>query len=51
MQDSWATRQRGMIEGNVRWVGHYWECVNAVETAAAFKGKYCTTYFGFRYLV
>ena len=49
MRDSWGTRQRGMLEGNARWMGRYWECVNAM--GKNFRGKFCSTYFGFRYIV
>lgn len=48
MKDSWAAREGGMLEGNVRWVGHYDECVNS--HGRNFSGKYCTTYYGFTYL-
>lgn len=48
MADSWASKQGGMLEGNVRWTGQYWECVGA-RSDKGFSGKYCTTYYGFYY--
>ena len=49
MRDSWSMREGGMLEANVRWQGHYWECVNSI--GEDFKGKFCTTYYGFNYVV
>ena len=49
VRDSWASRQGGMLEGNVRWTGHYYECINSIS--ANFSGKYCTNYYGFKYVV
>ena len=49
MRDSWSMREGGMLEANVRWQGHYWECINSIGDQ--FKGKFCTTYFGFVYVV
>jgi len=44
MRDSWASKQSGILEGNVRWSGHYYECINS--KTSTFRGKYCSTFFG-----
>lgn len=48
MRDSWAVRQGGIYEGNVRWLGHYQECIGAISENITT--QYCTTYFGPRYV-
>jgi len=48
MRDSWAVRQGGIYEGNVRWMGHYQECIGAISSNITT--QYCTTYFGPRYV-
>ena len=49
VRDSWASKQSGILEGNVRWSGHYYECINS-ETST-FRGKYCSTFFGATFIV
>jgi len=47
--DAWGTRESGILEANVRWPGHYYECRSAV--AGDIRGKWCNSYLGFKYVV
>ena len=44
MIDSWAKLESGILEGNLKWMGLYYECLAAKPQA--FKAKYCSVYLG-----
>ena len=44
MLDAWGKPESGIKEGNLRWGGRYYECLNS--QSQHFKPKYCTTYIG-----
>ncbi|XP_078490206.1 LOW QUALITY PROTEIN: O-acyltransferase like protein-like [Ciona intestinalis] len=44
MLDSWAIPESGILEGNVRWAGHYYECWKS--RGPHVSGKWCNTYMG-----
>jgi len=48
MFDAFALPQSGILEGNVRWPGRYYECINSV--GPNFTGKYYTSYYGFKFV-
>jgi peptidoglycan/LPS O-acetylase OafA/YrhL len=51
MLDSWGTPELGLLEGNIRWPGRYYECVNAVNGSMenGLESKWCNAYYGVRY--
>nr|XP_026692261.1 nose resistant to fluoxetine protein 6-like [Ciona intestinalis] len=44
MLDSWAIPESGILEGNIRWAGHYYECWKS--RGPYVSGKWCNTYMG-----
>ena len=47
--DSWGSQETGILEGNVRYLGHYHECKLAKNEE--FGGKWCVAYYGFLLIV
>jgi len=48
MFDAFALPQSGILEGNVRWPGRYYECITSV--GPNFTGKYYTSYYGYKFV-
>ena len=47
MLDSWAKPERGILNGNLNWIGAYDECLNVTIPASSdptlnFSPQYCT---------
>ncbi|XP_076807344.1 nose resistant to fluoxetine protein 6-like [Clavelina lepadiformis] len=42
--DAWGKPESGILNGNVKWLGRYFECSNI--NYDYFKGKYCSVYVG-----
>ena len=47
--DSWAVPESGILEGNVKYTGHYHEC--KLYENKDFSGKYCLAYYGVFFIV
>ncbi|CAK8682945.1 unnamed protein product [Clavelina lepadiformis] len=42
MADSWGRKESGILDGNVQWMGNYYECIEA--EGPDFNGKWCEAY-------
>ncbi|XP_076810331.1 nose resistant to fluoxetine protein 6-like [Clavelina lepadiformis] len=42
MADSWGRKQSGILDGNVEWMGNYYECIEA--KGPDFNGKWCQAF-------
>ena len=40
--DAWGTPELGILEGNIRWPGRYFECWNA--QGDGIQGKWCNAF-------
>ena len=49
VQDSWGKSESGVFEGNVKWIGRYYQCRNA--KGPGFQGKHFLNYYGYRFEV
>ncbi|CAK8676841.1 unnamed protein product [Clavelina lepadiformis] len=47
MADSWGRKESGILDGNVRLYGNYYECIQA--KGSTFDGKWCQAFLGYRY--
>ncbi|XP_076808986.1 nose resistant to fluoxetine protein 6-like [Clavelina lepadiformis] len=42
MADTWGRKQSGILDGNVQWMGNYYECIEA--KGPDFNGKWCQAF-------